>query len=394
MGESFGMSTARDDVIVDKLRYVYEDKDRHGNVRIYFWRGAGHRKIRIKEEPGTQAFRDAYSAAWKMETRKGVNLPAVIEDKPRAVTIIPPQAGTFRWLCTKYFASGDFKRLDPTTQKRRRSILEACFEEPVAPDEEAIFADFPLKRMTRTAIKVLRDRKSEFPEAANGRVKAIRQVYRWALDEDDIPVDRNIAADVSYIRTASEGFHSWTPAEVERFEEFYPVGTVARLAFSLLLYTGVRRSDVVLFGKQHVQRGTIQIDGEDVPCSWLHFTAFKGRNKKPITLDIPILPVLQEVIDASPIGDLTFIINEYGRPFTAASFGNRMRKWCDAAGLPECSAHGLRKAGATRAAENGASEYTLMAMFGWMTPKEAARYTRAARQKRLAAAGMPLLIGR
>jgi len=157
---------------------------------------------------------------------------------------------------------------------------------------------------------------------------------------------------------------------------------------------GVRRSDVVLFGKQHVQRGIIQIDGKDAECEWLHFTTFKRRNKKPITLDIPILPVLQEVIDASPIGDLTFIINEYGRPFTAASFGNRMRKWCDAAGIPDCSSHGLRKAGATRAAENGASEYTLMAMFGWMTPKEAARYTRAVRQKRLAAAGMPLLIGR
>jgi site-specific recombinase XerD len=53
-----------------------------------------------------------------------------------------------------------------------------------------------------------------------------------------------------------------------------------------------------------------------------------------------------------------------------------------------CSAHGLRKAGAATAAENGATERQLMAMFGWSTLKEASRYTRSARQKILATAGM------
>lgn len=374
-------------VIIDRLRYVHKDRDRHGNVRVYFWRGQGHRKIRLREEPGTQAFRDAYSAAIKTDTH-------IKKDKPAAGRPSLPIVGTFRWLCTQYLASAEFKRLDPTTQRRRRSILEACYDEPVAPGEAATFADFPLHRMTRRAIKVLRDRKADFPEAANGRVKAIRQVFKWALDDDAMPVERNLAADVSYLQNASSGFHSWTESEVERFEEYYPIGTKARLAFALLLYTGARRSDVVLFGKQHLRRGTLQIDDKTMPCQWLHFTAFKGRNKSPVTLEIPILPVLQETIDASPIGDLTFIINDFGRPFTAASFGNRMRKWCDAAGLPDCSAHGLRKAGAARAAENGATEHQLMGMFGWLTPKEAARYTRAARQKRLAAAGMPFLVGR
>ena len=64
---------------------------------------------------------------------------------------------------------------------------------------------------------------------------------------------------------------------------------------------------------------------------------------------------------------------------------------CDEAGLKHCSAHGLRKAGAAIAAENGATEKQLMAIFGWETMKEAARYTKAANQKKLAAEGMPLL---
>jgi Phage integrase family len=55
--------------------------------------------------------------------------------------------------------------------------------------------------------------------------------------------------------------------------------------------------------------------------------------------------------------------------------------------LPQCSPHGLRKIGAVRAAEAGASEHELMAMFGWETVDMARVYTRNAAQKRLAASG-------
>ncbi|MCE3248703.1 MAG: integrase family protein, partial [Geminicoccaceae bacterium] len=56
-----------------------------------------------------------------------------------------------------------------------------------------------------------------------------------------------------------------------------------------------------------------------------------------------------------------------------------------------CSAHGLRKAGATIAAENGATEHQLMAIFGWDSPKQAALYTRAANRRKLAGGAMHLL---
>jgi integrase len=51
---------------------------------------------------------------------------------------------------------------------------------------------------------------------------------------------------------------------------------------------------------------------------------------------------------------------------------------------PDRSAHGLRKAAATRAAERGATVNELMSMFGWLDPKQAARYTRLANRKKLA----------
>ncbi len=85
-------------------------------------------------------------------------------------------------------------------------------------------------------------------------------------------------------------------------------------------------------------------------------------------------------------------MTEFGKPFTAAGFGNWFRKRCDEAGLKHCSAHGLRKAGVTIGADNGATEHQLMAIYGWESPKQAALYTRKANRKKLAGAAMHLLI--
>ena len=110
-----------------------------------------------------------------------------------------------------------------------------------------------------------------------------------------------------------------------------------------------------------------------------------------MTLEVPLLPVLRAAIDACPSTHLTFLVTERGQPFTSNGFGNKMKDWCKEAGLPHCSSHGLRKAGATLAAENGATERQLMAMFGWRTSKMAEHYTRKAEQKRLAGGAMHLI---
>lgn len=368
MGEGRGLMGTTNMVSL-KLRYVYEDVDRHGNVRIYFWR-RGSPKIRIRETLGTPAFFDVY--------RK------LLADAEAGKLVRPPhdnrrlEPGTYRWLCTQYFASAEFRQLAPRTQTVRRRILEKTFDEPIAPGEFAVFGDFPLSRITAKAIKVLRNRKLDRPEAANARVKAIRQVFAWGIQEEH--VNANPARDVKYLRGKPGGFHSWDNQQVERFEQRHPIGTKARLALGLLLYTGQRRSDVVLFGRQHVRDGA------------LRFTQVKGRNRAPKRLELPILPELQKIIDASPTGNMTFLVTKFGQPFTASGFGNWFRRRCDEAGLTHCSAHGLRKAGASIAAENGATENQLMAIFGWETSKEAARYTKAARQKKMASDAMPKLL--
>ncbi|WP_108259719.1 tyrosine-type recombinase/integrase [Mangrovicoccus ximenensis] len=91
------------------------------------------------------------------------------------------------------------------------------------------------------------------------------------------------------------------------------------------------------------------------------------------------------------MGSATTPISGFGKPFTSNGFGNRMRKWADAAGLKNCSTHGLRKAAAARLAEKGCTEKEIMAITGHRTSKEATRYTRAASQKTLADSAMAKL---
>jgi integrase len=243
--------------------------------------------------------------------------------------------------------------------------------------------------MTPVAIRVLRDRKAAAPEAANGRVKAIRQVFRYGLEEHSEHVRSNPARDVRYFKTGSQGHHTWTVEEVVQFRARYPVGTKAWLALALLLFAGGRRADVTTLGRQHIRRETL-LDG--TVTKRLRYTQNKNRKVKPVTLEIPLLPMLEEAIDAVPGARerLTFLVTEFGKPFTSAGFGNWFRDRCVEAGVPG-RAHGLRKAGATLAAENGATEPQLMAMFGWRTNKQAAHYTKNARQKKLADAGMHLI---
>jgi Phage integrase family len=134
---------------------------------------------------------------------------------------------------------------------------------------------------------------------------------------------------------------------------------------------------VVLFGRQHVRDGV------------LTFTQQKNRARRPVRLFIPLHPELQAILDATPSAGLTFLTSEHGEPFASPdSFGNAFRRWCREAALPHCSAHGLRKAAASRLAERGATPHEIMAVTGHRTLKEVERYTREASRGVMAASAM------
>ena len=287
--------------------------------------------------------------------------------------------GTFGWLGVQYFASAEFQALDPRSQATRRRILETCFQEPYKDDDQEPMGFCPLAELSAQKVKRLRDLKKDRPGAANNRRKYLSAMFGWAIETTPQFMKTNPARDVRRIKYSTEGFHTWTAAEVRKFNDHHPVGTKARLALSLLLFTGVRRDDMVTLGRQHLKDG------------WLRFIPRKTRHKRKRLSEKPLLPELAEIINSSPTGDLTFLVTAYGNPFTAAGFGGWFRDRCNEAGLPHCTAHGLRKAGATLAAERGATVNQLMAIFDWDTPAQAKVYTDAADRKRMAGEAMGLL---
>lgn len=343
--------------------YLERDTDRHGNERTYVRRHG--KRVRIREIEGTEAFARAYGAA----------LERLGDRAETAATAFGGHAkGTLGWLGAKYFASGAFKKLAEKSQKARRSCLEECFREPRTDDDPDPMGNCPLRYLSAQKIRRLVEAKSDLPGAAANRRKHLSALCGWGVEHDHLTA--NPARDVTTVKSATGGFYTWTVADVAQFEATWPIGTKPRLALALLLFTGARRQDMVTFGRQMVRDG------------WLSYVPKKTLYRRRDMSQKPWLPELAAVVEASPCGSLTYLETAYKQPFTSAGFGNWFRDRCNEAGLPQCTAHGLKKAGATIAAENGATASQLMAIFDWSTIGQAEVYTRAADRKRMAGEAM------
>lgn len=270
-------------------------------------------------------------------------------------TVMKP--GSIAWLFHRYYASKDFLTHSPATRRDKQSVLNRYMD---------VVGHLPFKKLRRSDVEGSQMKRAQTPGAADKFVKYLKVLFNWAIKEG--LTDFNPANGVSKLNT-STGFHTWSPQQLAQYRGAYPLGTMARLAFELMLSFGVRRSDLVKLGPLNVFEGRIE------------FTPQKGDRGIPLSL--PITPELAEALDACAPHQKTFLVTEAGAPFTSNGFGNRMRKWCDDIGLTDCSAHGLRKSSATALAEAGATEKQLMAVFGWKDPKMARLYTETAEKRRM-----------
>lgn len=349
-----------------KLKYLRSDVDARGNVRNYA-RTKG-RSIRLREPPGTPKFLEEYQAA--LEVLKG-------KQKTPGKT---DQIGTLGWLAEQWHRSPQFTNTDKRQQRMRILVMRHTLEEPTKPGSPHKFADCPIASFTADHVRLLRNRKKDTPSAANRRVAELRKMFEWGVEDCAERVKRNVVKDVAGLKYDKEGFTAWSEEEIDQFEAFWPIGSIPRLALSIGLYLGVRRSDAVLLGPLLVKDGDVT------------FVPQKTRRKKKV-LTLPILPILQNVIDkTSATGTNTWLVTQYGKPFTAPGFGNWFRDKCNAAGLPERTFHGLRSAGAERVAENGGTEKEMMDIYGWTKADLASYYARKANQKKIAANAMHKLI--
>jgi integrase len=326
-------------------KYLHRTVNRHDTV-VWYVHVPGHKRVRIRSPQGTAEFYAEVEAAVALKS---------VEPVARS------GKGSLAWLVDRYRESPAWGSLSFATQRQRNNF----FRQILAKD-----GDKPFAAVQRKHIMAARDKRQKTPHQANCLVKALRGLFQWALDAELVKTDPT--ATVKMIKAKSEGFKVWTVAEVVAFEAHWAVGTRERLALDVLLYTGLRRGDACRLGRPHIRR----VDGVEY---------FRIKTEKyGVWVDAPILPPLARSIAVAPTGDLTFIATQAKRPYTKESFGNWFREACDAAGLPDCAAHGLRKAGAARSAENGATTTQLKALFGWTDDKMPNLYTRSAERARVA----------
>jgi integrase len=342
--------------------------DRHGTRRVRFRKGGV--AIYLTGIPWSEDFMRQYAAALER-----------VKDGSSYIGAERTIAGTVNALIAAYLdpkSSSPFKTLGKETQRTRRCTLEAFRR---AHGNKPLFQTVGARRimlLTREHVQRIVNEKASTPFAQHNLIKTLRAMFEWAVGEGRMP--DNPALGVKRIKVKTAGYKSWSEADIARIEASHPIGTKARLAFALILYTGQRRSDVVKMGAHHIHNGVLTIDQG------------KTEGGEEAHLEIPVHPKLRKVIDSTPtLGVKTFLVTSFGKPFTPAGFGNWFRDRCNEAGLPDISAHGGRKATGRRLAEIGCSANQIAAILGHASLAEVQRYTKAADRKRLAREAMKML---
>lgn len=334
-------------------KYVSAYFDRHGKERFRYRRG----EVRC-QLPGPfngPEFKAALQAA-----KEG----APKEKEPRFAP------GSFDDLLSLYYRSSAFTAAGDKRQAIARGILETFREEygrDLVTRCKAIHVEGILRDKRRK--RLVGKRLVGGPEAARALHKQLKRVFRLAMKLEWIVVNPAELADSAGGKRGTR--HTWTEGEIAQYRSRHPLGTKARLALEIILWTGQRRGDASRLGPQHIKGDRIE------------WTA--GKGDKPMAF--LLAPQLKAAIAAMPaVGIRTLLVTAWGKPFTPDGFGNWFREQCIKAGLPdECRAHGLRKAIARRAAELEATQQQLKAVGGWEQDGEVTTYTKGVDQARLAA---------
>lgn len=259
--------------------------------------------------------------------------------------------GSLSTIIDSWYKSSAFVTLGPTTQYGYRNIAENL---------RKLHGPKAVADLQRRHVKDIMAKKADTPSGANNDLRIIRLLLDHAVDLDVVPV--NLARGVRKFSTSGDGYHTWTEAEIEAYLAHHEHGSTAHTAMTIMLYTGTARSDAVELGASNIHHGRLE------------YRRKKMKSRQGVLVSIPVHPVLAECLSSIPDSHATFLQTERGEARSAAGLGNLMRGWADAAGLPDCTAHGLRKACARRLIEAGATPHEMMAVTGHKTLAEAQRY--------------------
>jgi integrase len=259
--------------------FLHREESRHGRVAWYVRRGGG-RRIRLNAQYGSEAFWAEYRAALEAGS------PATGTAKPH----------TLAWALERYRNSSAWAALSNATRRQRENIFRQVVEQKQP--SGGLAGDLLVRQITAETIRAARERRASKPHATNNFIKSMRAFFAWAIENKVVAVDPTRGIKLLHGPNDEIGHHTWTQDELDRFEARWPVGTRERLAYDLLLYTGLRRGDAVRLGRQHMQDGLITIRTEK-----------HRKGKSGELISIPILPPLAVSIAATITGDMTYLVD-------------------------------------------------------------------------------------
>lgn len=302
--------------------HLHRQITRHGKAVWYVRKGHGLR-VRMRATFGTPEFDAEYQAAITSRGR----LPPPNRDALAAESLA--------WLIARYRESATWQSLSIATRRQRENIFAHVIEKS---------GKAPFARITKAEIIAGRDRRIGTPDQARHFLDAMRGLFRWALTAQHVTPDPTDGVQ-NPKRKKGNGFPVWT--EADAYMAHWPFGMKERVWFDVLCFTGLRRGDCAIVGKQHIR--TIIDPETKEPTKIINLWLEKGGHQVEVT--IPLLPVLEHTLEIGPTSDLAFVCGAKGNPFAKESFGNAFSEAARAAGVKK-SAHGVRKIAATRAADN------------------------------------------
>ncbi|MGY4460361.1 integrase [Bradyrhizobium sp. LB13.1] len=276
-----------------KPKYVNEYLDRHGQPRVYL-RRPGRSQVALPAPLYTPEFWTAYRAAMSAD-----------EPTPEVRRI---KAGTIAAAVRGYYGSAEFKALAESTQTIYRNVLNRFVDK---------HGEGPIAGIQARHVNNLIDEMADRPSAASNFRKRLKAVMDYAVSagmRSDNPV---VVA--KRVKLKTTGHRTWTEGDITAFRKRH-VGTPLRLAFEVLLHTGLRRSDAVRLGWKHLTK-----DG---------FVITTKKSQGHVELCIPVHADLARYIAECPKDGPAFIATMYGRARSEKAFSAWISEAAADADLP------------------------------------------------------------
>jgi integrase len=332
-------------------------------------KGNAKKRMVIPVGPDDPTFTAHYHAA-----REGKKLEGAVSKKP--------MDGSLDELSSEYLAflqaQVEADRASLLTLKQRRQLLTAACDVKAPEGDRMGSLD---RDMPKAAILHILDSWGSKTGAADNCRKALSAMYRWAIDRDRLT--NNPVVGIGRLHKSRGGAVPWKAEDLRKFVDRHPPGTTAYVWLVLTMFTGARRGDLAILGRQHENRHNGMI--------WLEWQPGK---KGSAPMAVPMAPQLREATRAMTVQGPTFLLSAYGKPYASPdALGRKVEEWTAQAGLERRSSHGIRKALGTLLGELGCSELQIMSILAHTNPTTSSIYTKGAERRRMAASAMEVLEG-